>query len=163
MCVLSPTLSLGYCDMLRWMEKNGHKSYQQYCTDPKDILTCSRRPPRQPHPFDVSTRSFRRFFGYGNWPSFVDAFTVFLVSTIWRSMAFIAIYGELGLKLLVVATWAVLHDLRILWPFTVMTFFLFFPSIIMVMMADVILLLIFASFFKTYVSKHWRQGSHPCL
>jgi hypothetical protein len=132
-----------------------HHCMQRCRRDPSDLLSCRQRPPRTPHPFDVSTRSFLRFLGYGSWPRVFDWMTMLLVGTLWRSLAFVLIYSELWGKLAVVTLSALSHELRLLAPALAVALFLLAPSLGHVLAAMALLL---ATKLALYPPLHQHQG-----
>lgn len=131
----------GYCDCLRWMRSVSldHHCGEQCRADKSDLLSCRQRPARQPHPFDVSTKSFMRFFGYGRWPRVFDWGTMVLVASVWRSLAYFLIYSELWLKLFVVTALALWDELCVLLPGLLVILALFLPSMLHTAMAWLLL------------------------
>lgn len=107
-----------------------HHCSERCRADKGDLLSCRQRPTRPPHPFDVSTRSFMRFFGYGSWPRVFDWVTMLLVGSVWRSLAYGLIYSELFMKLAIVTLSALVQELRLVLPGLLAAFFLCAPSML---------------------------------
>ena len=102
--------------------------YKIFCSDPEDILTCSKRPSREPHHYDERHNiSLNRFLGYGTWPKLFDFFTIIFVALIWRTMAYMAIYIELILKTLFLTLRNVWYEMKRYFPEVILIFAAFFP------------------------------------
>ena len=103
--------------------------YKVFCSDPEDIMTCSKRPFREPHHYDKRHNiSLNRFLGYGTWPKIFDLFTVICVALIWRTMAYIAIYIELILKMLFLALRNLWYEMKTYFPEVILLLAAFFPN-----------------------------------
>ncbi|CAM9441323.1 unnamed protein product [Heterosigma akashiwo] len=90
---------LGYKDCLSWMAKNGYAHTCTHCED-GDIVTCSKRPERAPHPYDQNSKSsFQRVFGYGSQSSplmrLLDSLWVFWLTVLWKPIALALVAIEL--------------------------------------------------------------------
>lgn len=163
---------LGYCDALRWMGRANldHMCKNKCRRDPSDPLSCKHRPERDPHPFDCSTRTFKRFLGYGRWPGayagagkgqrgIVDHFTLVLVATVWRTAAFALIYAELATKLVVVGAVAVARETAAVWAGVLMVLVLLLPSVQHVLIALGLLLATHAIVQGPAGTRQWQAAA----